>query len=269
MPRDALRSVLAAGVLAILMSGCATEGGVKPPPSARTGSGSVKEVGSERTEAARVNTELGQKYMAQGKLELALEKLTRALENDPRYVDAHTVIAVLYETINDQTLAEEHYRRATQLKPKSGSEANNYGAYLCKVGRYDEAATYFERAVTDPFYQTPVVALTNAGTCAIKGGKFDAAERDLKLALDRGPDNAEALFQMATVLYRKDDFFRARAFIQRYESLGQPSPESLMLGRNIELRLGNADAATDYTRRLRQNFPESEQARSLDAPSSS
>ncbi|WP_440223029.1 type IV pilus biogenesis/stability protein PilW [Dokdonella sp. MW10] len=269
MPRDASLPPLAAGVFAMLLAGCASDGGARPASGGRSPGGTVKEAGSAKTEAARVNTELGQKYMAQGKLELALEKLTRALQNDPRYVDAHTVIAVLYETINEQALAEEHYRRATQLKPKSGSEANNYGAYLCKIGRYDEAATYFERAITDPFYQTPVVALTNAGTCAIKGGKFDAAERDLKLALDRGPDNAEALFQMAMVLYRKDDFFRARAFIQRYESLGQPSPESLLLGRNIELRLGNADAATDYTRRLRQNFPESEQARSLDAPSSS
>jgi len=252
--------------IALSVSACATGGASS---SGRSSATAPRHEAAPVNEAARVNTELGQKYLRQGKLELAMEKLNRALIADPRHVDAHTVIAVLYETIGDNTRAEDHYRRATQLKPKSGSEANNYGAYLCKIGRFDEAASYFERAVADPFYSTPAVALTNAGTCAIKGGRFDAAERDLRLALERGQDNAEALFQMATVLYRKDEFFRARAFIQRYESIGEQSPESLLLARNIELRLGNASAALDYTRRLRQKFPDSEQARALDAPSSS
>ncbi|MFZ1390357.1 MAG: type IV pilus biogenesis/stability protein PilW, partial [Dokdonella sp.] len=210
----------------------------------------------------------GQEYMAQGKLEVALENLNKALAADNNHADAHTVIALLYERIGDNAKAEEHYRRAAQLVPKSGSENNNYGAFLCKLGRFDESAVYFERAVSDPFYKTPVVALTNSGTCAIKGGKLDVAERDLRAALGRAPDNSEALFQMATVLYRRDDFFRARAFIQRYEAVGQSSADALLLGRNIELRLGNGDAAREYTRRLRGQFPESEQARSLDASGS-
>ena len=52
----------------------------------------------------------------------------------------------------------------------------------------------------------------------------------------------EALFQLASALYEKGDYFKARAFMQRFESVGQPRPESLMLGRNIELRLGNGGA---------------------------
>ncbi len=248
----------------LLVSACATGG---------AGSSSTRPASSDpddpKTKAAALYTDLGQKYMAQGKLEIALENLNKALAADSRHVDAHTVIGLLYERIQDNAKAEEHYRRAAQLKPKSGNENNNYGAFLCKLGRYAEAASHFETAVSDPFYQTPVVALTNAGTCAIKGGKYDEAERDLRAALERGPDNPEALFQMASVLYRKEDFFRARAFIQRYESIGQQSAESLLLGRNIELRLGNASAAVDYTKRLRERFPDSEQARSLDSPGSS
>ncbi len=114
--------------------------------------------------------------------------------------------------------------------------------------------TYFDRAVADPFYNTPAVALTNAGTCLLKAGKVDAAETALRGALDRSPNNAEALFQLASVLYEKGDFFKARAFMQRFEAVGQARPESLMLGRNIELRLGNTGAASDYTRRLLQSF---------------
>ena len=227
----------------VLVAGCAAGGGNSSVRQA-------KELDPEnpKAKAAALYTDLGQKYLAQGKLESALENLNKALAADK---------------------AEEHYRRAAELRPKAGNENNNYGAFLCKLGRYSESAAYFERAVADPFYQTPAVALTNSGTCAIKGGKLDVAERDLRSALEREPDNAEALFQMASVLYLKGDFFRARAFIQRYEGVGQQSADALLLGRNIELRLGNGKTAQDYTRRLRDKFPDSEQARSLDTPGAS
>jgi type IV pilus assembly protein PilF len=235
------------------------------------GSGNVKPQTkeAEKTEAARIHTELGQKYMQQGNLKIALEDLQKALAYDPDYVDAHTVIALLYERIGDAKEAEDHYRRAAQLRPKGGNELNNYGTFLCKVGRYDESKEYFERAVADPFYNTPEVALTNEGTCLLKAGKAAEAEPVLRKALDRSPNNAEALFQLASTLYEKGEYFKARAFMQRFESVGQARPESLMLGRNIELRLGNGSAASDYTRRLLQSFPESQQARALNAQNQS
>ena len=259
MRHDALLR-FAAVALSLALAAC----GAAPGPNIKKES---KE--SERAEAARVHTELGQKYMQQGKLEFALEKLNKALTFDPDYANAHTVIALLYERIGDQKQAEEHYRRAAQLKPKGGNELNNYGAFLCKTGRYDEAAGYFERAITDPFYDTPAVAMTNGGTCLLKAGKRDEAERLLRAAVDRAPNNGEALFQLASVLYEKGDYFKARAFMQRFEAVGQARPESLMLGRNIELRLGNGGAASDYTRRLLQSFPESQQARALNAQNQS
>jgi type IV pilus assembly protein PilF len=235
------------------------------------GGSSIKKesAAAEKTEAARVHTELGQKYMQQGKLEIALDDLKKALSFDENYADAHTVIAVLYERIGDPKQAEEHYRRAAEIKPKGGDELNNYGAFLCKIGRYDEANGYFDRAVADPFYKTPEVALTNSGTCLLKAGKVDAAETALRSAVDRTPNNAEALFQLASTLYQKGEFFNARAFMQRFEAVGQPRPESLMLGRNIELRLGNGSAASEYTRRLLQSFPESQQARALNVQNQS
>ncbi|MEO5559976.1 MAG: type IV pilus biogenesis/stability protein PilW [Dokdonella sp.] len=244
-----------------LLSACSVSGGSKIKGD---------DPATQREDAARVNAELGQKYMQQGKLELALEKLTRALAVDPNYANAHTVIAVLYENINDPAKAEEHYRRAAELKPKGGNELNNYGTFLCKLGRYDESQAYFDRALTDPFYKTPAVALTNAGTCLLKAGKRDAAEASLRKALELRPDESEALVQLASVLYDKGEYFKARAFIQRFEATAQSSrPDVLMLGRNIELRLGNGRAAGEYTRKLLQDFPESEQARALSVQSQS
>lgn len=263
MRREAFRRLIGLAstvAFATLLAACQT-----------SGNGNVKQEtkADEKQDAARVHTELGQKYMQQGNLKVALEDLDKALTYDPDYADAHTVLGLLYERIGDPKQAEEHYRRAAQIRPKGGNELNNYGTFLCKVGRYDEAVGYFDRAIADPFYNTPDVALTNEGTCLLKAGKADAAEPVLRKALERSPNNAEALFQLASTLYEKADYFKARAFMQRFEAVGQPRPESLMLGRNIELRLGNGSAAGDYTRRLLQSFPESQQARALNAQNQS
>lgn len=220
--------------------------------------------GEKARSAAEIHVALGQRYLQQGKLEIAMEKLQKALAFDPSYVDAHTVIAVLYERINDARKAAEHYRRAAELAPRNGAVNNNYGAFLCRTGRYDEAAQRFVAAVADPFYKTPDVAYTNAGTCYLQSAKFDQAEQDFRKALELNPNNGEALFHLAGILFRKNEFLRARAFLQRFDSLGVASPEALLLGHDIESSLGNSREANEYARRLRAEFPDSPQRQKLE-----
>jgi type IV pilus assembly protein PilF len=254
-----LERALLSGLLALSL---AVLGGCESGP---TGSVKKEDPATQRDEAARVHTELGQKYLQQGKLEIALEKLNKALEFNPDYVNAHTVIAVLYENINDLPKAEEHYRRAAQLKPKGGAENNNYGRFLCTEGKFTEAQEHFQRAMADPFYQTPSLAMSNAGACLLKAGNREEAEKLLRQALTLDPNDPEALLSLGAVLYDKGEFLKARAFVQRFEGLSQPRPDALMLARNIELRLGNAKGASEYSRKLLHGFPESAEARSLNA----
>jgi type IV pilus assembly protein PilF len=255
MLRNGLR--LSCAVLAFCLLGACMQDGTKVSEN--------KE--DKRQDAARVRVELGQRYMEQGKLDLALENLQKALQYDPNYIDAHTVIAVLYEHIGNNTAAEQHYARAAELAPKSGDANNNYGQFLCAGGKYAQAQTYFGRAMQDPFYKTPDVLYTNAGSCLMKQGEghLDEAAADFRRALEVNPGNQAALYQIANVLYLKDDFFHARAFIQRYEATGKPDPSALLLARNIEVKLGHADAARDYAQKLREGFPDSDQVRSLDS----
>lgn len=214
-------------------------------------------------DAARVHTELGQRYMANGDMQTALEKLTMALKFDPNYAPAHTVIAVLYEKINNLPEAEVHYRKAVELEPAKGDPNNNLGVFLCNNGKAAEAAGYFRKAVADPFYQTPDVALTNAGVCQLRANDVAGAEASFRDAIARNPNNAEALFQFANTLYVHNDAFRARAFIQRFDALGRPTAASLKLGYDIESHLGNTDGAQTYNKRLQSQFPDSEQAHAL------
>ena len=222
----------------------------------------------QREDAARVHTELAQHYLAEGDLKDALDKLKLALQFDPDYAPAQTVIAVVYEKINNLPTAEEHYRKAEALEPAKGDPNNNLGQFLCRTGKMQESIGYFRKAVTDPFYATPDVALTNAGICQVRMGDQAGAEASFRDAIARNPRNGDALFHLAEVLYRQGDAFRARAFIQRFDALGQPSAAALKLGYDIESRLGNMDAAQTYLGRLQSQFPDSEQAHALKATAS-
>jgi len=260
MRHDAAALVLL--LAAALLAGCATSSS-----SSSTRRSNSDTAAGRKASAAEINVSLGQSYMRQGKLEIAKQKLERALQLDPKLPDAHTVIAVLYEQINDTASAAKHYQRAAELAPKSGVVNNNYGTYLCKQGQYERADAYYARALQDPFYDTPAVALANRGACALRWKKPQLAEESFRKALLLSPNQPDALLSLAEILYQKGDYFRARAFVQRHEGLSSPRPDALLLGRNVELRLGNGDAAREYTRKLLQSFPDSEQARLLNVQS--
>ncbi|RUL70140.1 type IV pilus biogenesis/stability protein PilW [Dyella choica] len=213
--------------------------------------------------AANVHTSLAQHYIEIGNLQGALEKIKIAVQEDPSYVPAHTVMAYIYERIDDMPNAEMHYRRAVELQPSQGDTNNNLGQFLCRIGKGQEAMPYFSKALADPFYKTPDTALANQGICQLQMGDRVSAEANLRKAIKVNPNNASALLQLAHVLYLNQDYFNASAFLQRLDAMGQFNADSLKLGYDIESHLGNRDAAQNYSKRLLSQFPDSEQAQAL------
>jgi type IV pilus assembly protein PilF len=238
-------------LLAAVLAGCGTT-------PARTGpaQGRASQPETEEQRAAALQVKLGQGYLSQGELETALDKLRRALELDPGSADAHTLMGVLHERISRPTIAEQHYRKAAQLKPDDGGVNNNYGTFLCSTGRYDEAHRHFERAVQDPFYRTPAVAYANAAFCALKAGNPGRAEQMLRSTIELDPTNSHALYELARLHFERGDFMRARAFLQRHESVSAADAEALYLGERIEQGIGNREAARRYRQQLQERFPD-------------
>ncbi len=252
MWRKAFR--LAAVLTALVFAGgCASNGGALQNASR----------GTKAREAAQIHTQLGEAYMQRGDLKDALAKLEMAVQYDDSYVPAHTVLAVLYERIGEYGKAEREYRRVLALEPKSGMANNNLGAFLCRIGKVRQSLRYFERAVKDPFYQTPFAAYTNAGVCLMKIGRLVDATQQFHDALAINPKFPDALYQSAHVWYLRGDAFRASAYLQRLESLGSPAPQTLKLGYEIETKLGDAASARRYREQLLRQFPDSPQAKQL------
>lgn len=244
-------------LLVAFVGGCATTQ-PQPDESGRKGMNRVSPV-----QAADVNTRLGLGYFERGDLEIAIDKLERAIELDPAHVPAYVTLALIQERLGRESRARNYFRDAVRLAPEDGATLNSYATFLCRQGEYEEADELFRRAIDDPFYDTREVAYSNAGSCAIRSNRYDEAEDYLREALEINSEHPNALYHLARLFVQRDEAFRARAFLQRYEAAAGVDPEALLLGYRIEQRLGNEREAARYFRRLEEEFPESAEAQNI------
>jgi type IV pilus assembly protein PilF len=75
----------------------------------------------------------------------------------------------------------------------------------------------------------------------------------------------EAFIQLGNLLLERDDPSQALVYVLRDLQLNPPSADVLWLGFRTERKLGDADAAAGYAKRLQTDFPGSDQARMLES----
>ncbi len=216
---------------------------------------------SKNEKASAVNVQLGIGYLQQNKLELANEKLTKALRQDPDSAAAHNAYGILQERLLQSEKAEYHYSRATELDPKDSQAANNYGAYLCRNGREYEAEKYFKRAVENPLYKTPEFAYTNAAICLLKVNEREDAQNYLRLALAAKSDFGPALVAMGDIAFEDGEYENAKLYMDRYHLSSRPSAKSLWLAIRATLEIDPDGDVGELGERLEREFPKSTEAK--------
>ncbi|MDP1707926.1 MAG: type IV pilus biogenesis/stability protein PilW [Gammaproteobacteria bacterium] len=253
-PASVLLAMLAVGMLA---GACSSTG---------RQSDALKATEDRPDTLAETHVKLGMGYMQQGKPDIALGKLQRALELDPNLASGHNAIAILYDQLGRVDTAEEHYKRALALAPQDSSAHNNYGTFLCsRRNRLDEAEQEFLKALENPLYATPELAYENAGLCAQRKPDLVKAEQYFRRALELRQTLPVSLYQMALINFETGRHLPARAYLQRYAEVASHTPQSLWLGIRIERVLGDKDAVASYSVYLKGNFPDSDEAKLLQA----
>ena len=211
--------------------------------------------------ASNINTELGIGYLQQNNLELASEKLKKALRYNPKNIKANYTYAVLQDRLGQNELAEYHYKAATELDPKNSEAANNYGAFLCRNQREAESEKYFLNAMKNPLYKTPEYALTNAAICLMKIDQDEKARDYLRRALAAKSDFGPALFNMAKLNFTSANFEQAKNYIDRYHLVARASASSLWLAIRTTLELDGDSDVSELAQRLEKDFPDSREYR--------
>ncbi len=218
---------------------------------------------SQALEVAVANMNLGIEYMRQGSYENALTRLKRSILAKPDYAPAYNVLGMLYQRLGDPIASENNFKKAISLNPSDSSTYNNYGLLLCDQDRPDEAETLFLKAANNPLYDSPEIALTNAGTCLINS-KPEAPENYFKQALNKNPRFSYALLQMAEIYFKKNEYEISHQYFDRYQDNARHTPKSLWLGIQLCEKLGCKDDMSSYTLLLRNQYPDTAEARNLE-----
>ncbi|WP_456380037.1 type IV pilus biogenesis/stability protein PilW [Thiolapillus sp.] len=213
--------------------------------------------------AADTYVKLAYEYVRQGDIRTALSKAKQAVASDPSNGNAHLVLALIYETLGESGSANAAYQRAMKADGRNSYILNAYGSYLCKLGEYSRADPLFDKALQNPLYETPWVALGNAGYCSRKAGDVSRAESYLLQALERNPGHPLALLQMAELRYEQGRYMSTRAYLQRYREVAKPTAQVLYLSILTEQKLENPDQARSDELLLKSEFPDSEQTQKL------
>jgi type IV pilus assembly protein PilF len=242
--------VLALAVLA----GCAADGG-----------GELK-TASDQTAAekrASIRMQLAVGYYQQGKYEIALDEVKQAIAAEPGNAEAYGLRALIYTAMGQLPLADENYQTALRLKPGNPDLSNNYGSFLCtSLNKPAQAMPYFDTALRNSAYQTPVSALVNAGMCSLRNKNYLAAERYLLEAVRYNPDLQATNAGLARTYYERRDYQRAGFFINRLietSKLDTLSADTLWLALRVQRKLGDRTHEASMAAQLRRRFPGSQE----------
>lgn len=142
--------------------------------------------------AANYNAQLGLVYLQHGDINLAKSKLLLANQQSPNDALVLDSMAYFLETTGEAEAAEHYYLQAIKYYPKYGTVQNNYGTFLCRHNRYQEAIKHFILATQDIHYLNTASAYENAGWCALKIPDKKLAKKYLQKSLANDPGRESA-----------------------------------------------------------------------------
>lgn len=145
------------------------------------------------------NIHLGFNYLEQQNVAMAKRKFIKAVEDAPNYAPAWYSIAYFWEATGNLKLADRDYRKAININSQLSATHNNYGTFLCRHGRYEEAVREFVQAAKNQQNLNSASAYTNAGLCAEKIPNYNLARSYFHQAVMLDPKQTIAKERLANM----------------------------------------------------------------------
>lgn len=159
---------------------------------------------------------LGQAGDVQG----SIREHEKALEEDPKLVQAHANLISLYGRLKRWDKAEEHYRAAVALGPSLADVHYDYGVVLTQQGRSRDAAEAFRKALAiNPYHAR---AHNNLGVLLLAEGRLEDAAVQFRATIENDPTNRLARFNLGRVLVAQGRLDEA---IEQFQRIVTPDDE--------------------------------------------
>ncbi len=235
-------------LLLLIVSGCTVQ---------------TQRAGIDPIKVSIANAELGVAYLQKGRYKVAMEKLKKAIEYDDDNANAHHYIAELYRRLDQNDLADEHFNTALELDENNSSIKNNYGIFLCSTGSYEKGIVLLNKVLLDPLYSNKGQAYENMGLCAEKRGNILNSKNYYEAALKFNRNLPSALLGLAQIAFDNQNVNTASEYLNRHNKISRETAQSLWLGILIARKKGLKGRAGSMAIKLKQYFPDSEEAKYL------
>jgi tetratricopeptide (TPR) repeat protein len=131
-----------------------------------------------------------------GKLDSAVASFSRALEIDPKLMEAYCNLGNTLHILGKFDDALATHRHALEMAPDSALAHSNLGNILHETGKFDDALACFSRALEiEPNFAQPYNGL---GNVLSKIGRIEDAIASYRRALEIDPDYAEAHYNLGS-----------------------------------------------------------------------
>jgi tetratricopeptide (TPR) repeat protein len=154
-------------------------------------------------EAGRMWREAGRAALELAELDKAQLCLARALQELPKDPEVHSLVGALAHQLGKPKDAVDAYRRAVELAPRGGQRAYQLqlADALTEQGRELDALEVWQVLVDESDASDETVAiLGQMGRLYARAGRFASAERTLRSALVRSPEDGSLQLELAAVL---------------------------------------------------------------------
>ncbi len=198
----------------------------------------------------RAHFALGGYYFGQQDFAQAITHYKRATELAPDYSTAFNILGYAYRQNEAYGDAENAFKKYIELIPNDPNPYDSYAELLLKMGRFDEAITQYNKALSvDSNFVNSHFGIAAALTYE---GKAAEAQAELQKMSDKARTDAErrtALFGQTVVALDNGKFDQALAEAAKQYAIAEKNNDAaamtgdLQLKGNIFLEMGKADDA--------------------------
>lgn len=225
-------------LVGLLMAACSSTGGKQP----------------DDEQAALFNTRLGYGYLQQGRGDLALAKFSKALEAQPKHLEARLGYAAGLASSGKYSEAENYYSQILGDHPSDLQVIERVAGFLCTQARFAKAERVFLSALDNDVYKRPGEAYTRFSACALAVNDIEYARIYVEHAIAIDPGYAPALLQKGWIELDQERAQEALDLVYRFEKLAPATADSLVLGLRSTQALGHPDADV-FSQQLKIRFP--------------
>lgn len=141
---------------------------------------------------------MGRSYLDENKLTDALEALNKAIQINPRDLNALSNIAIVYRNQKKYKEALEIFKKVLEIDPKNAKTLFSIGTIHSETGQIEEAINYYKKAIVVNPHISKIHY--NIGLLYLKKNNNGLAVKSFQQAATLDPDNADAHYNLA-ILY--------------------------------------------------------------------